>query len=221
MCSSDLGETALIGAIENGSAEVVSLLLKAGADPNLPDKIKRTPIQVAGGWRRTEIMGLLLAAGARIDSTALPYASLGGPPELVKLLLAAGANPNAARGHALSEATRGCYRSDNTAVIRALLEGGADPKIHGEHSSLHRAAALCDTSIVRMFLDRGANPNHRDGSGNTPLVSAVASGRLEAVRLLIAAKADVNSRNDDGKTVLSFADRFPEIQAELRRAGAQ
>lgn len=213
--------TPLIAAIEGGHTEAVKALIVAGADVNQPDKLRRTPLQVASNWKRTEITLLLLASSAKVDSLALPGAALGGTVELVKALLAAGANPNAGNGHALSEATRGCYRSNNTEVIRVLLEAGADPKLHGDLGPLHRAVGMCDTSVVRMLLVRGADPNLRDLNGSTPLVFAVVSGKIDAVRMLIAAKADVNSRDDDGKSVLAHAARFPEIQAELRRAGAR
>jgi len=215
------GVTPLMGAIESGSLESVRALLQAGADPNLPDKMRRKPLQVAGNFRRTEIAVVLLNAGARIDSTSLAAATLAAPLELVQALLAAGAQPNAANGHALQEATRGCYRSERTDVIRALLDAGADPNLGNDMKPLHRAASLCDSAVVRMLLGRGADPNAREINGGTPLMGAAFAGRLDAVRLLIAANADVNARNSEGKSALDLAARHPEVQAELRRAGAR
>jgi ankyrin repeat protein len=213
--------TPLINAIEGGHVNIVKALLAAGARANQADRIRRTPLQVASNRNRPEIAALLLDAGAPVDSLALPYAALGGDTTLVRLLLAFGANPNAGRGHALSEATRGCYRNDNTDVIRALLDGGADPKVHGDYSALHRAAGLCEPEVVRLLLARGADPNARDMSGVTPLISAAVAGRLETVRLLIAAHADVSARDSSGRSVLTHAGRHPDVQQELRRAGAR
>jgi len=53
------------------------------------------------------------------------------------------------------------------------------------------------------------------------LISAAMAGRIEAVRLLIAAHADVSARDSSGKSVLSYAERHPNVQQELRRAGAR
>lgn len=137
------------------------------------------------------------------------------------MLIEAGADPNANNGHALSEATRGCYRRDNTPVIRLLLDKGAIVTFKGDLTALHKAAGQCEPEVVQMLLDRGADPNARDINGNTTLVYAAGSGRLEVVPLLIKAGADVNARDDDGKSVLVHAVRHPAVQQELRRADAR
>jgi len=212
--------TPLIAAIEGGSVDAVRKLLSAGARVDQADHLRRTPLQVASGRKQTEITSLLLSSNAKVDSGALSIAALNGNVDQVRMLLASGANPNSARGHALREAARGCYRRENTEIIRALLDAGADPKL-GESGALSGAAALCSAEVVSLLLQRGANPNVKDMNGYTPLISAASSGKLENARLLIAAGADVNARDIDGKSVLSYAARFPEIQQELRRAGAR
>ena len=214
--------TPLISAITGGSIEAVRKLLEAGAKIDQADRLRRTPLQVASQWKRTEITSLLLASSATVDSSALPMAALNGSLDQVRLLLAAGADPNAGNGHALHEAARGCYRRDNTETIRLLLEGGARPGTEKqEYTPLHRAAGLCSPEAVRLLLRRGANPNARDGSGVTPLISAAASGQLENVRLLLDSGADVNARDTYAKSALDHAANYPDVQQELLRAGAR
>lgn len=215
--------TPLIAAIEGGSLQAVEILLRAGATVDRPDRLRRTPMDVASNWRRTEITALLLRAGAEADPAALASAALNGQIEQVRMLLAGGADPNAGGGHVLSEATRGCYRNDNTEVIRTLVEAGADPRAADdtEYTPLHRAAGLCEPEVVELLIRRGADPVARDANGYTPLISAAGSGRIENVRLLIAAGADVNGVDIDGKSVLEYARDYPEVQQELRRAGAR
>jgi ankyrin repeat protein len=219
----DNGTTPLISAITGGSVETVKALLAAGAKVDQPDRLNRTPLQEASSWKRVEITRLLLGSSARIDPGALAIASLNGSAEQVDLLLASGADPNAGNGHALDEAARGCYRRDNTEIIRLLLEGGATPKVKTdvEYSPLHRAAGLCEPEAVRLLLRHGADPNARDLNRGTPLISAASSGKLENLRLLIEAGADINARDGDGKSVLEHASRYPEVQHELRQAGAR
>jgi ankyrin repeat protein len=214
--------TPLIAAIEGGSVDVVRQLLAAGARVDQPDFIKLTPLQAASGRRRPEITALLLASSAKVEPGALANAALIGDTAQVRMLLAAGADPNANGGHALSEATRGCQRRDNTDVVRLLLDRGADPRRKkGEYTALHRATGLCPMESVRLLLERGADVNARDMSGVTPLVGAAFAGNVEMVRLLIKHGADVNARSDDGKSILEYAARHPVVQLELRRAGAR
>jgi ankyrin repeat protein len=214
--------TPLIAAVTGGSREAVQRLLAAGARVDQPDRLQRTPLQAASNWGRDEIAALLLESSAAADPRALALSALRGSAEQVRLLLARGVDPNADRGHALSEAARGCQRRDNTEVIRLLLEGGARPLADDTgYTALHRAAGLCPVEAVRLLLERGADPNARDGNRVTPLISAVTMARLDNVRTLIAARADVNVRDGDGKSVLDYAARSPEVQEELRRAGAR
>ena len=217
------GTTPLISAISGGNVETVKALLAAGARIDQPDHLHRTPLQEASSWKRDEITRLLLGSSARLDPAALAIASLSGSAEQVRMLLVAGADPNANNGHALHEAARGCYRRDNTEIIRLLLEGGATPRVKtdGEYTPLHRAAGLCEPEAIRLLLRHGADPNALDLNRATPLMNAANSGKLESLRLLIAAGAGVNARDSNGKSVLDHGSRFPEVQQELRRAGAR
>ena len=215
--------TPLISAVGGGNVETVKALLAAGARVDQADRLHLTPLQEASSWKREEITRLLLGSSAPLDPAALAIASLNGSAEQVRILLGAGADPNANNGHVLHEAARGCYRHDNTEVIRLLLEGGATPRLKtdDDYTPLHRAAALCSPEAVRLLLQHGADPNARDLNRGTPLISAASSGKLENLRLLIAAGADVSARDSDGKSVLDRAASYPEVQQELRRAGAR
>jgi ankyrin repeat protein len=221
--SPENGTTPLISAISGGNVEAVKALLAAGARIDQPDRLQRTPLQEASAWKRDEITRLLLGSSAPLDPTALAIAALNGSVEQVRMLIGAGADPNANNGHALHEAARGCIRRDNTEIIRLLLERGATPRVKadGEYTALHRAAALCEPEAVRLLLRHGADPNARDLNRATPLMGAASSGRAENLRLLIVAGADVSARDSYGKSVLDHASRYPEVQQELRRAGAR
>jgi Ankyrin repeats (3 copies) len=73
--------------------------------------------------------------------------------------------------------------------------------------------ALGDVNLVRMMLDRGADPNAVDPLGRTPLMSAVLSDfpSLDVVKLLVEQGGNVNARSqhkesgDSGRTVLDLA----------------
>ena len=89
-------------AAAGGSAEVVALLLKRGADVNLRSKgFGKTALFGAAAFGHLEVATLLLDAGsdpnAADDSGERPLreAALGKHPEMVRLLLARGADPKA------------------------------------------------------------------------------------------------------------------------------
>lgn len=99
--------TAMITATDRGSRELVSLLLKAGADPKHADE---------PGW------------------TALLAAARNGDLELVRNLLAAGADPRPRTdgGETPMTAARGPYKNQ----IRELLKQAASPKLQGRGSAI-------------------------------------------------------------------------------------
>jgi ankyrin repeat protein len=91
---------ALLYAAAYGPPEMVDLLLRNGADPNLPGVENRTPLLSAAFEGNDDIVRKLLAAGAKPDvsedrfgRTALMEAARKGHESTVLLLLQGGANP--------------------------------------------------------------------------------------------------------------------------------
>src|SRR5262249_37576528 len=97
-------QTALMGAAANGHRSVVGVLLENHADPNLRNIRGGTALMMAASKGHLEVIRVLLSSGAdpNIDSdnslTVLMIAACGvntSSPEIVNLLLDAGANVNA------------------------------------------------------------------------------------------------------------------------------
>ena len=115
--------------------------------------------------------------------TPLHYAALFDRKDLIKLLIASGAEVNA-----------GTY-GDNPMVLELTeLVSNVRP--------LHMAVVSGDESVVALLLDKRGNANAADNSGNTPLHYAAWLGRREIVRLLLAHGAHVNAMNSSGYTPL-------------------
>jgi ankyrin repeat protein len=129
-------------AIIIGHVEVLRLLIGAGADLDLKDKVADggiTALIEASKFNRIETVRELIRAGANINShdiggeTALYIASRDGHVEIVSELLAAGALVNAKFSGgwtALHNAARGGHNG----VVYELLRFGADPKIKNNDS---------------------------------------------------------------------------------------
>ncbi len=84
--------TALMAAAVKGEADIVGLLLAAGANPDLTDAQGATALIYAANFRHPDVVRVLLAAGANPDLAdqrdyrALDYAQLHQHTELIILL---------------------------------------------------------------------------------------------------------------------------------------
>lgn len=68
--------------------------------------------------------------------------------------------------------------------------------------ALHIVIKRGDEPYLRYLLARGADPNLRDGRGETPMLLAVQYGQNALVDVLILGKANVNLGNSGGETPL-------------------
>ncbi|MGD1880346.1 MAG: ankyrin repeat domain-containing protein, partial [Kiloniellaceae bacterium] len=108
----------------------------------------------------------------------------------------------------------------------ALLVAGAFPNRPGGggRPPVVLAAAAGQPGALYVLLNRGADADAREqGSGNTALMLAANRARLEEVKLLLQAGADVTLKANDGWTALAAAEMIgdDEIAALLRAAGAK
>jgi len=94
-------------------------------------------------------------------------------------------------------------------IVSATLAGGANLGHQDRNgwTSLHFAVQEKRPELVEYLLARGAITELKDVYGNTPLWRATfdARGEYSLVRLLVAYKADPNSKNNSGKSPLDFA----------------
>lgn len=143
----EFGTTPLMAATFRGHQTMVDFLLASGADINGADESRATPLLVAAKKGMTTIARTLIAKGARVDAvgscgdsectghTALMYAAESGEPELVKILLAAGADARALESAALKTADL----NGQVEIARLLI--AADAKMKSSAES-HPARAL-------------------------------------------------------------------------------
>jgi hypothetical protein len=119
-----------------------------------------------------------------VGDTALHLAAAGYRVEIVRLLLAAGADPNAATNHRRS----------------TPLHYAADGYITGPVWDAKR-----QVGTIQCLLDTGAEINSQDKNGATPLHRAVRTRCAAAVRFLLEAGADPILKNKPGSTPFHLA----------------
>jgi len=123
-----------------------------------------------------------------------------------------------------------CVRTRDQDLGRALLGGNwqeardlvrdgasidAPQSVRFGEPVLARLATLPSAEGVKVALELGANPNRGDYIGRTPIMFAAANNRLETMRLLIAAGADVDAEAAGGRSAIGAAKH-----AEAREAVA-
>jgi uncharacterized protein len=88
--------------------------------------------------------------------------------------------------------------------------------------ALHIVTKRRDVAWLSFLLSKGANPNQRDGGGNTALMLASQLGFAEGLALLIDRKAQVDLANSSGETPLIRAVQNRDIATvrTLLAAGA-
>lgn len=226
------GITAMHAAAFRGSAEIVAMLLDAGAEvsPQVSDDryLGLTPLHQAARAGATDVVRLLLDHGAdptmaefsdTVRMSPLTGALYNGYVETAQMLLAAGADAS----H-VPPVTKPplCLAAvlDDIDLVKLLLEHGARADTGSDDESffpLLDAAAVGSVPIVQLLLDHGADINVQGHEGNTALHMAIAEGRNEVAELLIAAEADITLVNEEGEQLLHSAVNWdrPEIVTML------
>jgi len=153
--------------------------------------------------------------------------------EIVKLLLAKGADVNL-KGH--GDYTPLMYAAESakkTELMELLIEKGADinPVAQDGVNALIKAifGVLSDSGsidAVKLLIEKGMDVNYaieaEDASGYNALMFAVRWGKIEVVEYLISEGADVNAKADE-ETSLSIAieEGFTDIINLLKESGAK
>ncbi len=206
------GSTALVLAIINGHYDTAALLVEKGADPNIAD---------ASGMAALYAAVDMNTLGEVYGHPAHPTSSKMTALDLMKVLLAHGANPNA--------------RLKTPTTQRAHTPG--EPTLNEGSTPLMRAAKNGDSDAIRLLLEHGADANATAKNGTTALMFAAGVGYgtgtfandyatpaqlLESVKVLVAAGADVNAVSQAGQTPLHFgAQASDDIVRFLAEKGAK
>jgi ankyrin repeat protein len=220
------GNTPLSVAAREGRLDVLRMLLDAGAKVDQKDRAGTTALHDAAAAGKLEAVRLLIERGAAVNvaakdtGTALHAAAgalhsrtirydadgnateedRGDPLGVLRTLLAAGADPNLARGDGETVLTSA---AGQPAVVRLLLEHKADPSPRKRDgtSALWWATIVGAAESVKLLLAAGADPNVVDREGRSCLDIALDRDMAECASLLEAAGAKRGKDLDAGREV--------------------
>ena len=116
--------------------------------------------------------------------------------DIYKVLLEAGANPNATNS-LLDTPFHDAARYGDKKAIKLFLEAGADPFKTGRfgNTPLHYAAEYGNKDAVEVLLEVGEDPNKTNEIGSTPLHRAAFSVNKGVIEVLRDAGAEYNKKD--------------------------
>jgi uncharacterized protein len=233
--------TLLYVAAINGHIDVVRKLIDAKVDVNKGDVLSGViscGSQVLNIEARNQLVEILLKAGAKVDMLGqddtfpLEFAVSRGLTQIVKMLLAAGANVNIPVKHIRLGDTLTplmiAARSGHDDIFDILMEAGADIDVQTvklKKTALIMAIESVDLTLTIVSPDKiwraerialkliyaNADIHLRDSDGQSALDHAIQSKLVSVVRLLVEKGAE--RQHEDPKQA--------EIEAILRNAKVQ
>jgi ankyrin repeat protein len=188
--TTEYGWTPLLTAVNNRNYRLARVLLDRGADPNLANKGGWTPLYLATDNRNIE------GGDYPVPKPDLDHL------EMITALLDKGAKPNTPVKE--NTLTRTIF------TMQWFWEDGATPFV--------RAAQSSDTVLMKLLLERGADPKATTANGDNALTASAGIGwvegvtyersakeNLEAIRMLLDLGLDPNHANVEGRTALMGA----------------
>ncbi|KAI1304268.1 Ankyrin repeat and KH domain-containing protein mask [Halotydeus destructor] len=231
---SNYGQTPLHLAAQQSSLEIVQCLIDAGANLEKKDRDGRSALSVACICNQRQVAKYLIEIGCDVNcvdncsNSPLLHAVNAGLAlnyELIAVLLEAGADPNHSNkyGHTalVTVVRRGSEHSlDGLLSVQDLIDHGSHLDITSDPSSVgecpvHLSISRGQDRITEALVRAGSDLNIRNQRGFSPLHRVAREGKVDLVKLLIAAGADTRLPKqfwiDEGGTVREITN------AELKR----
>jgi ankyrin repeat protein len=186
----------LVRAVADGDSATTGLLLEAGVYTGQRDRHGLTPLALAVRDRR---------------------------PEMVAMLLNAGANPNTPMADGSSVLGHAAVAGD-VALFHLLLAGGARPNglLPGGGKILPWAIRGGRQEFVKALMKADPDPHRKDRGGNPLLCVAMEAGRRDLVETLLELGADPAATDAAGDGTLHHALKrgWLDLVPKLAAAGA-
>ena len=203
------GTTALHHAVLADDAQMVSMLIGAGADVKAANRYGLRPLTLAATNGSQPVIARLLEAGADPNTVTdagepvIMTAARTGRVEAIRRLIAAGADVNAREKWFGETAVMWAAAENHAAAIRALVDAGAD---------VNARSRVLEAPVLEFPRSGGPNSPFPRG-GWTALMFAARQGAIDAARtladlgahldLVALPQTDVPLKSDD----LTSADR--------------
>jgi ankyrin repeat protein len=186
------GASAVLVAAYNMKPDVVNALLELGAPVDIFEA------SVLGKVDR--IQEILKSSPARVSEyspdgfTPVALAAFFGQPAAVKILIAAGADVNAAAKNPLKVAAlHAAVAGGKLEIVKALLEAGANPNAPQQQGfrPIHEAGTKANRPLADLLLTHGADPSLPNDTGQSAIDLAHEKGHIDFANWLASRRPTV------------------------------
>lgn len=205
---------ALIEAMQCGDEPLTLWLLKHGANPHGIDTKGRSALWWAAALKHSSVIRELVKRGAELPNDVLIGPVDAGDEKTVRFLIKHGANVNCI---ASVYSPVGWFHQKQVLLTVAIGSAAHNPLLQSIPVALIRAGAKVNRNIL-------PSPVSVPGVQNRSMLGLAAfHGQVRTVKALLAAGANVNRRDNRGRTALfdALEQGHLPVAKELLRAGAR
>ncbi|XP_070159697.1 serine/threonine-protein phosphatase 6 regulatory ankyrin repeat subunit B isoform X2 [Polyergus mexicanus] len=210
--TTDDGQTPVHVAASHGNLATLLLLLEDGGDPMFKSKNGETPLHLACRGCRADVVRRLIEFVKETKG-----------PEVVTAYVNSVTNDGASALHyaAQIEPSEVINPGDDRAVVRALLDNGADVSLQtkqAHETAFHHCALAGNNEILEEMISRMSSTdvqkalNRQNVVGWTPLLIASNRGHMELVTTLLANHGRVDVFDLEGRSALHLAAEHGYLQ---------
>ncbi|PSN57938.1 hypothetical protein C0J52_00197 [Blattella germanica] len=214
---SEEGKAAIHIAAARGNVDALDELIKAGCPVDyLTQSYSLTPLFFAVMNKQSPAVAFLIGKGANVNAkiksmdylTLVHLAVLRNDPECLKHLLKAGAKPaKESTGHLKPIHVGAIMGAVDCLPVLVEYKQSLDVKMNDKFKQCPFiiAAEYGHVLFMRKLKAFGADPEARDGFGNTALHGAALYGNMQAMKFLLEETSLSLKESFDGKTPLHYA----------------
>ncbi|XP_012062616.1 PREDICTED: serine/threonine-protein phosphatase 6 regulatory ankyrin repeat subunit A [Atta cephalotes] len=210
--TTDDGQTPVHVAASHGNLVTLLLLLDDGGDPMFKSKNGETPLHLACRGCRADVVKHLIE-----------FVKEKKGPEVATAYVNSLTNEGASALHyaAQIEPSEVSTPGDDRAVVRALLDSGADVSLQtrqAQESAFHHCALAGNNEVLSEMISRMSATevqkalNRQSAVGWTPLLIAAHRGHMELVTTLLANHGRVDVFDLEGRSALHLAAEHGYLQ---------
>ncbi|XP_051500706.1 ankyrin repeat and SOCS box protein 2-like isoform X2 [Myxocyprinus asiaticus] len=215
-------QTALMLAVARNHLACVEILLEKGADPDIANKDKETPLYRACEKENPAMVVMLLNYGASVNKsciqgwTALHEAVCRNNVEICEILVKAGAKVSTPNMYGITPIFVAA-QSGKVDALRFLLKNGADLNSQAADgaTALYEACKNGHEDIVEFLLSQNADANKPGKTGLLPIHIAAQRGNDGIVSMLIPATSKARVRRSGISPLHLAAERNRDDVLEL------
>ena len=226
----ELQKTPLDGAAQEGHEAAVEILMQRGA------MIKKSPEPRWTALHQAALTGQNRSVAAISDATpevidyldedgrsALWLALAKGHVDVVDCLIKKGANVRSTDETGLTTLHAAALGKNKDLVCRMLEVYDVEVRSKQRERPLHMACSVENLEVIKLFLEKGADPHTGSETGWTPLHLAASSGSVGAINILLGQGVTVDAVTSNGDTALNCGTQEGHVDAvkALIAAGAK